>query len=178
MVAFVSKERIAFILRFKQSFRNVGNCLPVDMTQVVPRLIQTVSRWSVSEEVRVRSQTSPCGTWGGKINILKGFASSRLIFPVRIIPRALDCSLCFYQTARRLWTEPSSVACPFAEHKQIDLRNNIRRKLHKKCHKNIHRCNRSVEAIKLVSYAFTALSRANVDMFVRKPPIFFCVHAD
>ena len=76
------------------------------------------------------------------------------------------CILSVCETAWLLWTLIRALSCLFLRWTQ-----NIRRKLHKKCHKKIHRSNWSLEAIKLVSYAITALLRANV----RKPPIFFFV---
>jgi hypothetical protein len=49
-----------------------------------------VSRWPLTEDVRVRARVSPCGIFGGRNSDGTSFSQSSSAFPANIIPPCLS----------------------------------------------------------------------------------------
>jgi hypothetical protein len=56
-------------------------------------MVQAVSRWLVTADVRVRSQANSCKVYGGPSSNGTGFTPNILFFPVSIIPAMLSIHL-------------------------------------------------------------------------------------
>ena len=56
-------------------------------------MVQAVSRWPVTAEVRVRSQANSCKVYGGPSGTGTGFTPSTSFYTVSIIPAMLPIHL-------------------------------------------------------------------------------------